>query len=161
MKVRGAVDCPLKLLSINTVKKLTINDARIEGTLSYARSFDNSVLAIMYYSSIPEIDVDRLAVLLSESDPSLQLIDVRERNEVAIAQIPNFDVYPLSEFEQWSELLLANLEPEAEIIVMCHHGMRSAQLCQWLLARGFTNVSNVRGGIDAYSRLIDSSINRY
>jgi rhodanese-related sulfurtransferase len=115
----------------------------------------------MYYSSIPEIDVDRLAALLAESDPSLQLIDVREKNEVAIAQIPNFDVYPLSEFEQWSEPLLANLKPEAEIIVMCHHGMRSAQLCQWLLARGFTNVSNVRGGIDAYSRLIDSSINRY
>ena len=114
----------------------------------------------MYYSSIPEIDVEQLAVLLA-SDSSLQLIDVRERNEVAIAEIADFDVYPLSEFEQWSEPLLANLKPEAETIVMCHHGMRSAQLCQWLLARGFTNVKNVTGGIDAYSRLIDSSINRY
>ena len=114
----------------------------------------------MYYS-IPEIDVEQLAVLLGESDPSLQFIDVRERNEVAIAKIPDFDVYPLSEFEQWSEPLLINLEPEAETIVMCHHGMRSAQLCQWLLARGFTNVKNVTGGIDAYSRLIDSRINRY
>ena len=161
MKVRGAVDCPLKLLSINTVKKLTINDARFEGKLSYARSFDNSVLAIMYYSSIPEIDVERLAVLLAESDPSLQLIDVRERNEVAIAQIKDFDVYPLSEFEQWAEQILTNLKPEAETIVMCHHGMRSAQLCQWLLVRGFTNVRNLAGGIDAYSRLVDSTINRY
>ena len=115
----------------------------------------------MYYSSIPEIDVEQLAVLLAESDPALQLIDVRERNEVAIAEIPNFDVYPLSEFEQWSEPLLTNLKPEAETIVMCHHGMRSAQLCQWLLARGFTDVKNVRGGIDAYSYLIDSNINRY
>ena len=115
----------------------------------------------MYYSSIPEIDVEQLAVLLAESDPSLQLIDVRERNEVAIAEIPDFDVYPLSEFEQWSEPLLANLTPEAQTIVICHHGMRSAQLCQWLLVRGFTNVKNVTGGIDAYSRLIDSSINRY
>ena len=114
----------------------------------------------MYYSSIPEIDVEQLAVLLA-SDSSLQLIDVRERNEVAIAKLPDFDVYPLSEFEQWSEPLLANLKPEAETLVMCHHGMRSAQLCQWLLARGFSNVKNVRGGIDAYSRLIDSSINRY
>ena len=114
----------------------------------------------MYYSSIPEIDVERLAVLLA-SDSEIQLIDVRERNEVAIAKIPNFDVYPLSEFEQWSEPLLTIIKPEAETIVMCHHGMRSAQLCQWLMARGFTNVSNLRGGIDAYSRLIDSSINRY
>ena len=114
----------------------------------------------MYYSYVPEIDVEQLAVLLA-SDSSLQLIDVRERNEVAIALIPNFEVYPLSEFEQWSEPLLANLKPEAEIVVICHHGMRSAQLCQWLLARGFTNVKNVSGGIDAYSRLIDSSINCY
>lgn len=114
----------------------------------------------MYYSSIPEIDVEQLAVLLA-SDSALQLIDVREKNEVAIAKIPDFDVYPLSEFEQWSEPLLSHLQPEAETIVMCHHGMRSAQLCQWLLARGFTNVKNVTGGIDAYSRAIDSTINRY
>ena len=114
----------------------------------------------MYYSSIAEIDVEQLTVLLA-SDSSLQLIDVRERNEVAIAKLPDFDVYPLSEFEQWSEPLLANLKPEAETLVMCHHGMRSAQLCQWLLARGFSNVKNVRGGIDAYSRFVDSTISRY
>ena len=77
-------------------------------------------------------------MLLSESSASLQLIDVRERNEVAIATIPGFDVYPLSEFEQWSEQFLTELKPEAETIVICHHGMRSAQLCQWLLVRGFT-----------------------
>jgi rhodanese-related sulfurtransferase len=115
----------------------------------------------MYYSDLKEIDVERLAMLLSESDPSLQLIDVRERNEVAIAQISGFAVYPLSEFEQWSDKIMTELKPEAETIVMCHHGMRSAQLCQWLSMRGFSNVYNLRGGIDAYSRLVDSTINRY
>ena len=114
----------------------------------------------MYYSD-SEIDVERLAMLLAESDPSLQLVDVRERNEVAIAKLEGFAVYPLSEFEQWSDKILTELEPEAETIVMCHHGMRSAQLCQWLSMRGFSNVHNVRGGIDAYSRLVDSTINRY
>ena len=116
----------------------------------------------MFYSSpIPEIDVNQLAVRLAEADPALQLIDVRERNEVAIAQISEFEVYPLSEFEQWSEKILVELQPEAETIVMCHHGMRSAQLCQWLAMRGFTNVQNVMGGIDAYSRFVDSTIRRY
>ena len=57
--------------------------------------------------------------------------------------------------------ILTELKPEAETIVMCHHGMRSAQLCQWLSMRGFSNVYNLRGGIDAYSRLVDSTINRY
>lgn len=115
----------------------------------------------MYYSDLAEIDVDRLAVLLAESDPELQLIDVRERNEVAIAQIADFKIYPLSEFEQWSSEILSELQPEAKTIVMCHHGMRSAQLCQWLTMRGFNNVYNLRGGIDAYSRLIDTTVNRY
>ncbi|MBE9047596.1 rhodanese-related sulfurtransferase [Pleurocapsales cyanobacterium LEGE 10410] len=115
----------------------------------------------MYYSAVPEIDVNQLAIRLAEAERSLQLIDVRERSEVAIAQIEGFDVYPLSEFENWSAEILTKLNPEAETIVMCHHGMRSAQLCQWLSNRGFSKVHNVTGGIDAYSRLIDSTINRY
>ncbi|MCC0177999.1 rhodanese-related sulfurtransferase [Waterburya agarophytonicola K14] len=116
----------------------------------------------MFYSSpIPEIDVNQLAIRLAEVEESLQLIDVRERTEFAIAQIPQFNLYPLSEFEQWSEKILIDLEPETETIVICHHGMRSAQLCQWLAMRGFSNVQNVQGGIDAYSRFVDNRINRY
>ena len=115
----------------------------------------------MYYSGVPEIDVEQLAIMLAESDSSLQLIDVRERSEVAIAQIEGFEVYPLSEFDQWSSRILSELKPEAKTIVMCHHGMRSAQLCQWLSGRGFSQVQNVMGGIDAYSRFVDASINRY
>lgn len=113
------------------------------------------------YSAIPEIDVNHLAVRLAESPPGLQLIDVREKSEAAIAHIEGFELFPLSEFEQWSSKILLNLNPEAETIVICHHGMRSAQLCQWLQIRGFSNVQNVIGGIDAYSRLVDSSIQRY
>ena len=116
---------------------------------------------MFYNSSIPEIDVNQLAVKLAHDDSSLQLVDVRERNEVAIALIPGFDIYPLSEFEQWSEKILNDLQPQAETIVICHHGMRSAQLCQWLAMRGFNNVHNVMGGIDAYSRFVDSTISRY
>ena len=116
----------------------------------------------MYYnSSIPEIDVRELAVRLAEAPESLQLIDVRERSEAELASVEGFELYPLSEFEQWSEKLLTFLQPETEIIVICHHGMRSAQLCQWLAMRGFGNVQNVMGGIDAYSRFVDSSIYRY
>ncbi|MBW4535949.1 MAG: rhodanese-related sulfurtransferase [Pleurocapsa minor HA4230-MV1] len=115
---------------------------------------------MVYYSPIPEIDVNQLATLLASSN-SLQLIDVRERSEVDLAHIPGFAVYSLSEFEQWSEQILLDLQPEIETIVICHHGMRSAQLCQWLAMRGFSEVKNVTGGIDAYSCLVDSSIRRY
>ena len=114
-----------------------------------------------YSSSIPEIDVRELAIRLAEGADSLQLIDVRERSEFAIAQIPGFDLYPLSEFDLWSEKIFIDLEAEAETIVICHHGMRSAQLCHWLSMRGFSKVQNVMGGIDAYSRFVDNRVNRY
>lgn len=114
-----------------------------------------------YYQSIPEISVEELALKLAEKDPSLQLIDVRERPEAEIAFIDGFKLLPLSEFSQWSEQIISHLNLEAETLVICHHGMRSAQLCQWLSHNGFTNVKNVAGGIDVYSYLIDSSIPRY
>lgn len=117
----------------------------------------------MFYSaSVPEIDVNQLSILLeSDADSTLQLIDVRERDEVEIAAIEPFEVLPLSEFPQWSQEILSRLDLDAETIVMCHHGMRSAQLCQWLIAQGFTNVKNVMGGIDAYTRLVDPTLSRY
>lgn len=114
----------------------------------------------MYHSPIPEIDVDKLATLMA-TETSVQLIDVRERSEASLASIPGFELYPLSEFEQWSDKILTELKPEAETVVICHHGMRSAQLCQWLAMRGFSEVKNVMGGIDAYSRMVDPSIRRY
>ncbi|MGK7947987.1 MAG: rhodanese-like domain-containing protein [Xenococcaceae cyanobacterium] len=114
-----------------------------------------------YYQSIPEISVEELALKLADRDSSLQLIDVRERQEAEIAFIEGFMLLPLTEFSEWSEQIKSNLNPEAETLVICHHGMRSAQLCQWLSQNGFTNVKNVAGGIDIYSCLIDSSIPRY
>jgi rhodanese-related sulfurtransferase len=115
----------------------------------------------MFSSSIPEIDVRQLAQVMEKPSKSLQLIDVREYYEVEIAAIPGFSVLPLSEFAQWSEVLHARFEAETRTIVMCHHGIRSAQMCQWLMTQGFTDVANVTGGIDAYSRFVDPTIPRY
>jgi len=117
----------------------------------------------MIYSSIPSISVDELAQLLTQNDPDrpLQLIDVREPSEVKQAFIKGFEVFPLSYFEQWSTYLTTEYNPEIETFVLCHHGVRSAQMCQWLRNQGFSNVKNIEGGIDAYSLLVDSSIPRY
>ncbi|MEO1404777.1 MAG: rhodanese-like domain-containing protein [Cyanobacteria bacterium J06635_1] len=98
--------------------------------------------------------------MLTEGE-ALQLIDVREPQEVAIAALPNFTHLPLSEYAEWADTVLTQLDPTVETIVMCHHGMRSAQMCQWLLNQGFQNVKNLIGGIDAYSVAIDPSIPRY
>ena len=117
-----------------------------------AQSFDQPLV---------EISVEQLARQMADSPEQLQLIDVRERQEVAIASIEGFEILPLSEFAQWSGEISTRFDPAAETMVMCHHGMRSAQMCQWLISQGFTNVKNVAGGIDAYSIIVDDSIPRY
>lgn len=111
--------------------------------------------------SISEISVKELAQKLAHSTQPLQLLDVREPQEVAIASLANFNNLPLSAFADWSDQIQEHLDPQTEIIVLCHHGIRSAQMCYWLLRQGFTNVKNVSGGIDAYSLQVDSKIPRY
>lgn len=112
-------------------------------------------------SVFSEIQVEALGDCLQSSVESVQLIDVREPQELAIAHLPNFANLPLSEFAQWSSLVTQRFNPQAETIVLCHHGIRSAQMCQWLVSQGFTHVKNVAGGIDAYSVRVDSTIPRY
>lgn len=111
---------------------------------------------------ISQISVEELAQLLNcESQEKLQLIDVREPDEVAIACISGFDILPLSQSAQWALEIPTRFDPHAETLVMCHHGIRSAQMCQWLIELGFTNVKNVAGGIDAYSISINPTVPRY
>lgn len=117
----------------------------------------------MMYSSIPSISVEEFALYLANyhGDQPLQLIDVREPEEIEKAYLKNFQVFPLSYFEQWSTYITTEYNPEGETFVLCHHGMRSAQMCQWLRNQGFTNVKNIEGGIDAYARFVDPNIPRY
>jgi len=98
---------------------------------------------------------------MEESPEGLQLIDVREEQEVAIAHLEGFENLPLSEFAEWSDQIPTRFDPEAETLVLCHHGVRSAQMCQWLVSQGFTNVKNITGGIDAYLLIVDRSIPQY
>ena len=115
-----------------------------------------------YQQSLAQINVEELAHRLqSSSSEQLQLIDVREPEEVAIAQITGFEILPLSQFADWAEQIHQRFDPEAETLVMCHHGIRSAQMCQWLSQQGFTNVKNVAGGIDAYAAVVDPTLIRY
>ncbi len=108
-----------------------------------------------------QISVEELALRLAKRDSQLQLIDVREPEEVEIAYLEGFEVLPLSQYEQWSQQIKTRFNPDFETLVMCHHGVRSAQMCQWLQNNGFTNVKNVAGGIDAYSLLVDPNVPRY
>jgi len=119
------------------------------------------MMPLQDFSSIPEVDVEMLAAQLKDEPSTIQLLDVREPQEVAIANLLSFKNLPLSQFSEWSTALSEQLDLHQETWVMCHHGMRSAQVCIWLSQNGFSNVKNVSGGIDAYSLRVDPSIPRY
>jgi rhodanese-related sulfurtransferase len=108
-----------------------------------------------------EIDVQTLAERLQTQDDTAQFVDVREPQELAIAQLPGFINLPLSEYQDWGDRIQTLLDPDKPVIVLCHHGMRSAQMCQWLEQQGYGQTINVRGGIDAYSLRCDRAISRY
>lgn len=92
-----------------------------------------------------------------QHEPPLFLLDVREPNEFEYARIENSVLIPLNQIPQ----RLGELNPQQDIVVICHHGVRSNQACMYLVNSGFEKVSNLTGGIDAWSSACDSSVPRY
>ena len=92
-----------------------------------------------------------------KNDEKVNLIDVREFNEYEIARIEGARLLPLSRFREWID----TLEPDGETVVMCHHGVRSAQVCAYLMQNGFEKIANLEGGIDSWSLDVDGEVPRY
>jgi rhodanese-related sulfurtransferase len=86
------------------------------------------------------------------------LLDVREPWEYQTASISNSTLMPMGDVPSRAH---AELDPDAPIIVMCHHGARSLNVALWLREQGFTQAQSLAGGIDAWSRTIDSQVPRY
>ncbi len=104
-----------------------------------------------------QLSVQEVAAM-RERNELFQLIDVREPEEYAIARIDDAKLHPMSMSFDW----VTGIDRDTTIVVMCHHGMRSAHVAATLTQRfGFKNVSNMSGGIDAWSQLVDPTIPRY
>jgi adenylyltransferase/sulfurtransferase len=107
-------------------------------------------------SPVPEITPVALKTKLDAGDPFV-LIDVREIHEHQICHIPAATLIPLGSLPQ----RLGELDPQSEIIVHCKSGMRSAKACGILREAGFANVTNLKGGILAWSDQVDPSVAKY
>jgi len=88
---------------------------------------------------------------------SPDLLDVREPYEWSIARLPDARLVPLDALPE----AVQTLDRDAELVVYCHHGMRSAAAVAWLRERGFLRARNLTGGIDRWSREVDPSTRRY
>jgi molybdopterin/thiamine biosynthesis adenylyltransferase/rhodanese-related sulfurtransferase len=103
-----------------------------------------------------EIEVTEVKEKLDRGDDFV-LIDVREPHEYQICNIPAAKLIPLGEVGK----RLGELDPEADIVIHCKSGMRSARACGILKAAGFKHVRNMKGGILAWSDQVDSSVPKY
>jgi len=103
-----------------------------------------------------EITVNELSQrILSGEVPFI--LDVREDHEVMIAQIEGTTHIPMNQVcNRFSEINLND-----EIVVLCKVGERSEYICELLVKNNFKNVKNLKGGITAWSQIIDSSIPIY
>ena len=94
-----------------------------------------------------------------ETDDQPLLLDCREADEFALVAIAGAKFLPMSEIQSRAGELRAY--KQAPIVVFCHHGMRSAQVTQWLREQGFNQVQSMAGGIDRWAVEIDPSMKRY
>ena len=88
--------------------------------------------------------------------PEVQLLDVRQPWEFAIAKLPGAILIPLGELGA----RLAELDPNRPIVAYCHHGARSMHAIRFLAQAGFPKVAHLAGGLAAYSRF-DPTIPQY
>ena len=103
-----------------------------------------------------EISAADAAALLREK--KARLIDVREPWEVATAHIEGSILMPMGEVPGHAH---QELDPEEHVVVFCHAGVRSMSVTAWLRNQGFEQAQSMRGGIDAWSREVDSLVPRY
>ena len=106
-----------------------------------------------------EINPDELKRKLDSGEKPV-IVDVREAVELQMASVNNADIkhIPMGDIPSRAH---QELDPEEHIVVMCHHGVRSANVTMWLRQQGFDRTQSLRGGIDLWSKTVDPSVPTY
>ena len=107
-------------------------------------------------NGVPEIEPEELRDLL-EKKPNIKIVDVRERSEYDICHIPDAKLVPTSEFAG----RMGELDSADEMVLYCHHGIRSRKAAELLRTAGFKKIHSLTGGIDAWAERIDPTMPRY
>lgn len=107
--------------------------------------------------ALSKLSVTELKAWLDCEEAKPLIIDVREPWECEVCRLESSVQIPMRQIpEQMSEL-----DSGRDIVVVCHHGSRSLQVCRFLAQHGFHRLFNVTGGIDAWAQQIDPSMARY
>jgi len=103
-----------------------------------------------------DIRPEELRARLAQNEP-IVLLDVRDLWETKLCRLENSTHIPIEEIE----FRTGELDAADEIVVYCHHGIRSAAAAGYLRAQGFARAVNLAGGLDLWAQAIDPSMRRY
>ncbi|HXE11904.1 MAG TPA: rhodanese-like domain-containing protein [Bryobacteraceae bacterium] len=97
---------------------------------------------------------------LQKSGKLISIIDVREPNEWAVSHLEGASLVPMNTVPANLQFLEGQAD-SSDLIVYCHHGVRSLQVVAWLREKGIENCLSMTGGIDRWSLEIDPNVPRY
>jgi rhodanese-related sulfurtransferase len=103
------------------------------------------------------IGPEQLKARLEDARTAPCLIDIREPWEYDICRIDGSENVPMAGLTA----RLAELEPGRETVIICHHGLRSRQVAEYLSSQGHGGIMNLEGGLDAWARTIDPDMQQY
>lgn len=110
---------------------------------------------------IAQISPSDFKAWLATQSTTVTMLDVREEWELATASVKvdgfAFKHIPMND----TPLRMTELDANAPIACLCHHGARSQRVAQYLMQNGFTNVNNIAGGIAAWAQTVDHSVPQY
>jgi rhodanese-related sulfurtransferase len=95
---------------------------------------------------------------LKKSGAAFTLLDVREPWEYETARLEGSKLIPMGDIPS---RVHQELDPDEHIVVMCHHGVRSLTVTNWLRQQGFEKAQSMRGGIDGWARTVDPNVPLY
>jgi rhodanese-related sulfurtransferase len=104
-----------------------------------------------------QLSVRQLKERLDHPGEKPLVLDVREGWELGICALPDITHIPMGQIPARVD----ELDPDQEIVVVCHHGVRSLRVAYFLQSRGFKKLYNLQGGMDAWAREIDPAMHKY
>jgi len=104
-----------------------------------------------------ELGAQELNAYLDAANEQPLLLDVREPWEYDIARLEGAELIPMRTIPH----KIPDFDPDRETVVICHHGIRSRQVCRFLESQGFSNLINLRGGVEEWAREVDNHMATY
>ena len=104
-----------------------------------------------------ELEAVELKEYLESADVKPLLLDVRQSWEFDICKLDDSVLIPMSKIPA----NLDQLDKDRETVVICHHGIRSRRVAYYLEQAGFSNIINLKGGVDAWAKTVDNQMATY